>query len=38
MPFQQLDEWQKQAQLYVKTASEEGNGATPADEQADEPA
>lgn len=33
MPFQQLDEWQKQAQLYVKTAPEEANGAVPAEEE-----
>jgi hypothetical protein len=38
MPFQQLDEWQKQAQMYVKTASEESNGTALVDEQADEPA
>jgi hypothetical protein len=33
MPFQQLDEWQKQAQLYAKTATDEGNGAVSAMEE-----
>jgi hypothetical protein len=38
MPFQQLDEWQKQAQLYVKTAPQASNGAASAEEEVDEPA
>lgn len=32
MPFQQLDEWQKQAQLYMKTARQESNGAVTEEE------
>ena len=38
MPFQQLDEWQKQAQLYVKTAPQQSNGAESAEDEVDEPA
>jgi hypothetical protein len=38
MPFQQLDEWQKQTQLYVKAMPQESNGAVSAEEEADEPA
>jgi hypothetical protein len=31
-----LDEWQKQAQLYVKTAPQASNGAVSAEEEGDE--
>ncbi|HKP47049.1 MAG TPA: DUF4194 domain-containing protein [Pyrinomonadaceae bacterium] len=38
MPFQQLDEWQRQAQSYVKTAPQAANGAVSEEEEGDEPA
>lgn len=34
MPFQQLDEWQRQAQLYVRTAAQGDNGAESSDGEA----
>lgn len=37
MPFQQLDEWQREAQLYIKTAPHSTNGAASVEDEADEP-
>lgn len=38
MPFQQLDEWQKHAQLYIKAEPGATNGTASAEEEIDEPA